>query len=117
MSRSLRRGGPGMVMMVERWKRDFLGQGPAVSMWAAVESRCVSIAARRAADASACDAVCGKRASGRTDSICGRYEGIDERLIRRCVDEEISIGDFVLSGGEIPQWRCWTLLSGSCRAS
>ena len=34
--------------------------------------------------------------------LCGRYEGIDERLIGRCVDEEISIGDFVLSGGEIP---------------
>ena len=34
--------------------------------------------------------------------LCGRYEGIDERLIARCVDEEISIGDFVLSGGEIP---------------
>ncbi len=34
--------------------------------------------------------------------LCGRYEGVDERLIERCVDEEISIGDFVLSGGEIP---------------
>ncbi|MDR2450179.1 MAG: tRNA (guanosine(37)-N1)-methyltransferase TrmD, partial [Candidatus Accumulibacter sp.] len=34
--------------------------------------------------------------------LCGRYEGVDERLIARCVDEEISIGDFVLSGGEIP---------------
>ena len=34
--------------------------------------------------------------------VCGRYEGIDERLIGRCVDEEISIGDFVLSGGESP---------------
>ena len=34
--------------------------------------------------------------------LCGRYEGIDERLIERCVDEEISIGDFVLSGGDIP---------------
>jgi tRNA (guanine37-N1)-methyltransferase len=33
--------------------------------------------------------------------LCGRYEGIDERLIERCVDEEISLGDFVLSGGEI----------------
>ena len=33
--------------------------------------------------------------------LCGRYEGIDERLVERCVDEEISIGDFVLSGGEI----------------
>ena len=34
--------------------------------------------------------------------LCGRYEGVDERLIERCVDEEVSIGDFVLSGGEIP---------------
>ncbi len=33
--------------------------------------------------------------------LCGRYEGIDERLIGRRVDEEISLGDFVLSGGEI----------------
>jgi len=34
--------------------------------------------------------------------VCGRYEGIDERFIEECVDEEISIGDFVLTGGEIP---------------
>lgn len=34
--------------------------------------------------------------------LCGRYEGVDERLIERSVDEEISIGDFVLSGGELP---------------
>lgn len=34
--------------------------------------------------------------------LCGRYEGVDERLIERCVDEEISLGDFVVSGGEIP---------------
>lgn len=33
--------------------------------------------------------------------LCGRYEGIDERLIARCVDEEVSIGDYVLSGGEL----------------
>lgn len=33
--------------------------------------------------------------------LCGRYEGVDERLIRRVVDEELSLGDFVLSGGEI----------------
>ena len=33
--------------------------------------------------------------------LCGRYEGVDERLIRRRVDEELSIGDYVLSGGEI----------------
>jgi tRNA (guanine37-N1)-methyltransferase len=34
--------------------------------------------------------------------LCGRYEGIDERVRQRVVDEEISIGDFVLSGGELP---------------
>jgi tRNA (guanine37-N1)-methyltransferase len=33
--------------------------------------------------------------------LCGRYEGIDERLIGRRVDEELSIGDYVLSGGEL----------------
>ena len=33
--------------------------------------------------------------------VCGHYEGIDERFIEQCVDEEISIGDFVLTGGEI----------------
>ncbi len=34
--------------------------------------------------------------------VCGHYEGIDERFIDECVDEEISLGDFVLTGGEIP---------------
>ena len=34
--------------------------------------------------------------------VCGHYEGIDERFIEECVDEEISIGDFVLTGGELP---------------
>ena len=34
--------------------------------------------------------------------LCGHYEGIDQRIIDEIVDEEISIGDFVLTGGEIP---------------
>jgi len=34
--------------------------------------------------------------------ICGRYEGVDERVVKYLADEEISIGDFVLTGGEIP---------------
>jgi tRNA (guanine37-N1)-methyltransferase len=33
--------------------------------------------------------------------VCGRYEGIDERIRLLCVDQEISIGDYVLSGGEL----------------
>ena len=34
--------------------------------------------------------------------VCGRYEGVDQRFIERCVTHEVSMGDFVLSGGEIP---------------
>lgn len=34
--------------------------------------------------------------------VCGRYEGIDERVIEEFADEEISIGDYVLTGGELP---------------
>lgn len=34
--------------------------------------------------------------------VCGHYEGVDQRFLDECVDEEISMGDFVLTGGEIP---------------
>ena len=34
--------------------------------------------------------------------VCGHYEGVDQRFIDTCVDEEISLGDFVLTGGELP---------------
>ncbi len=34
--------------------------------------------------------------------ICGRYEGVDERVAEKIIDEEISIGDYILTGGEIP---------------
>jgi tRNA (guanine37-N1)-methyltransferase len=34
--------------------------------------------------------------------LCGRYEGLDQRFVDRHVDEELSLGDFVLSGGELP---------------
>ena len=33
--------------------------------------------------------------------LCGRYEGVDERLVAHCVDEEVSVGDYVISGGEL----------------
>jgi tRNA (guanine37-N1)-methyltransferase len=33
--------------------------------------------------------------------VCGRYEGVDERVTTSCIDEEISIGDYILTGGEI----------------
>ena len=34
--------------------------------------------------------------------ICGRYEGVDERVVEHLVDEEVSVGDYVLAGGEMP---------------
>ncbi len=34
--------------------------------------------------------------------LCGHYEGVDQRVLDMCIDEEISLGDFVLTGGEIP---------------
>ncbi len=34
--------------------------------------------------------------------VCGRYEGVDERFIEHCTDRQVSIGDYVLTGGELP---------------
>ncbi len=44
--------------------------------------------------------------------LCGHYEGIDERVIEEIVDQEISIGDFVLTGGELP---ALTVADAVCR--
>jgi tRNA (guanine37-N1)-methyltransferase len=43
----------------------------------------------------------GLAAGGRFSLLCGRYEGVDQRIADHLVDEELSIGDFVLAGGEI----------------
>ena len=44
--------------------------------------------------------------------ICGHYEGVDQRIIDNLVDEELSIGDFVLTGGELP---CMALIDATAR--
>lgn len=44
--------------------------------------------------------------------LCGHYEGVDERVLEEIVDEEISLGDFVLTGGEIP---AMALIDATCR--
>ena len=46
--------------------------------------------------------VCELAANQKMILVCGRYEGIDERVIQTEIDEEWSIGDYVLSGGELP---------------
>lgn len=88
-------GGPGMVMKIEPLQAA-IEQARAVSPDSSVVY--LSPQGRRFDQASAKEMA---RRSGMV-LVAGRYEGIDERLIERCVDEEWSIGDYVLSGGELP---------------
>ena len=88
-------GGPGMVMMaqpladaVAAVRKD--GGGAKVIALAPNGNRLTDARVRRYAEAGESLAL-----------VCGRYEGIDQRFIDVCVDEVISIGDFVLSGGEV----------------
>jgi tRNA (guanine37-N1)-methyltransferase len=86
-------GGPGMVMLAEPLERalaavEAAGGGPVIYL---------SPQGRRLDHA----AVLGLCARPAMTLLCGRYEGVDERLLRRRVDEELSLGDFVLSGGEL----------------
>ena len=88
-------GGPGMVMMIEPLR--------------------AVLAAARAADPAPAHVVYLSPQGRRLDQarvrelagrerlvlLCGRYEGVDERLLQAEVDEELSIGDYVLSGGEL----------------
>ena len=88
-------GGPGMVMMAEPLARcvaavrEARGDAAPVVLFSPHGARLDHDAVERWA--SCAGAVL----------ICGRYEGVDERFIERCVDEQISLGDFVLSGGEV----------------
>ncbi len=88
-------GGGGMVMSAPVWVRAVR----AVSGHRAPRRILLSPQGRRLDDATV-------RALAAVDEelvlLCGRYEGIDERVRDLVVDEEISIGDYVLSGGELP---------------
>lgn len=89
-------GGPGMVMRVEP-----LARALAAARAAAPEP--VPVILFTPAGAPLTQARVQQLAQGRgAVLVCGRYEGIDQRFIDRHVDEELSLGDFVLSGGEIP---------------
>ena len=57
-----------------------------------------------------------KAAYERLILVCGHYEGIDQRFIDECVDEEISIGDFVLTAGRFLRWLSRTQYAAWCRA-
>jgi len=93
-------GGPGMVMMAEPLlaaihearlaARSRCGVEPKVILLSPVGRAFNHQAARDLLEQSA------------LILVCGRYEGVDQRVIELAVDEEISIGDFVVSGGELP---------------
>ena len=56
------------------------------------------------------------QAKGAFSLLCGRYEGVDQRIADHLVDGEISLGDFVLAGGSSPRWRSSRPSRASCRA-
>ena len=87
-------GGPGMVMKVEPLRAAILD-----ARRAAPGSRVAYLSPQgRRFDQQAAAELAGRDGM---ILVAGRYEGIDERIIARCVDEEWSIGDYVLSGGEL----------------
>ena len=88
-------GGPGMVLMfeplfraIEAARAGLGGGAPLTVLLSPQGARLDQAGVRR---------LCGCE---RLILVCGRYEGVDERLVEVAVDEEISLGDFVLSGGE-----------------
>ncbi|MBK9245272.1 MAG: tRNA (guanosine(37)-N1)-methyltransferase TrmD [Burkholderiales bacterium] len=93
-------GGPGMVLMAEPLAAavDAARSAQRAAGLAAGRVVVLSTGGRPLTDARV-RAWAGQ--GGATVLVCGRYEGIDQRFVDACVDEEISIGDYVLSGGEI----------------
>lgn len=89
-------GGPGMVMMVEPLRRAIA----AAREW--VDDRALVVYLSPQGKVLDQPTVNGFAQRQSVILIAGRYEGIDERLIEAEVDEEWSIGDYVLSGGELP---------------
>jgi len=88
-------GGPGMVMMAEPLEKAIraakaAADGKAKVIYLSPQGR--TLDHRKVMEL---------KDAGRLVLLCGRYEAVDERLVRREVDEELSIGDYVLSGGEL----------------
>ncbi len=87
-------GGPGMVLMLEPLKRALaaakaLADAPAKVIYLSPQGPTLTQKTARSLST-----------AERLILICGRYEGLDERFVTHYVDEELSIGDYVLSGGE-----------------
>jgi tRNA (guanine37-N1)-methyltransferase len=100
-------GGPGMVLMAEPLAQCVEAARSARMAAGADAGHVIALAASGVplrdarVRALAAQATAGTGGQGGFILVCGRYEGIDQRFVDAFVDEEISIGDFVLSGGEI----------------
>jgi tRNA (guanine37-N1)-methyltransferase len=93
-------GGPGMVMLAEPLAQAITAARAAQASSGVTKSRVIYLSpqGRRLSDAVVKELL----ASGEgVILLAGRYEGVDERLLRQQVNEELSIGDYVLSGGEL----------------
>lgn len=88
-------GGPGMVMMIEPLRAAIaaaLAADPHPAKVVYMSPQGAQLTQAKARELAA---------QARLILLCGRYEGVDERLLQAEVDEELSIGDYVLSGGEL----------------
>lgn len=93
-------GGPGMVMLAQPLERAILAAKARQARTGVGQTRVIYLSPQGVL----LDHEVVRRLAGMPGLVllAGRYEGVDERLLRWQVDEELSIGDYVLSGGELP---------------
>jgi len=92
-------GGPGMLMMVQPL-RDAINAAKQSAREAGHEAKVIYLSPQgRRLDHQSAQSLSSSQA---LILVAGRYEGIDERIIESLIDEEWSVGDYVLSGGELP---------------
>ncbi len=96
-------GGPGMVLMAEPLARCVEAAREAQRAAGCASTRVIALSASGVPlrDARVRELAAQAGGAAGVILICGRYEGIDQRFLDACVDEELCMGDFVLSGGEI----------------
>lgn len=93
-------GGPGMVMMIEPLRTTLRKARAAATEHAAMETARTIYLSPQGTRLTQ-EKVRQLASEPRLILLCGRYEGVDERLLEHEIDEEVSIGDYVLSGGEL----------------
>lgn len=93
-------GGPGMVMMAEPLERTLMAIRQAQVQAGTPNSRLIYLSPQgRPVTQKRVEQLVTEEA---VTLLCGRYEGVDQRFLDKHVDEEIAVGEFVVSGGELP---------------